>query len=299
MADVNLSLDAIIEKKEKSGRGRGAGRGGAAMRGRGGAGGAMRGRGGPSRRARGARAAAQPYVNQRAMHMPGDVNGQWQHDLYGAAPMRSSVVRSAPAVQSNKLLISNLEAGVTDEDIHELFGRFGPVSKAFVHFDRTGNSLGTAEVIFTNASAASQAHKEYNNVLLDGKPMHIELVADPSALARASAPVSVMMPAQQVAMAMPSRGGRGRGAGRGVRGGAIAGRGVGRGAVRGRGAGRGAARGRGGAGRGGRREREPEPTASNLDDQLDKWRGKTVESTPDGLDAALEAYKKKAESKEE
>ena len=50
--------------------------------------------------------------------MPGDVNGQWQHDLYGAAPMRSSVVRSAPAVQSNKLLISNLEAGVTDEDIH-------------------------------------------------------------------------------------------------------------------------------------------------------------------------------------
>ena len=59
-------------------------------------------------------------------------------------------------------------------------------------------------------------------------------------------------------MAMPSRGGRGRGAGRGVRGGAIAGRGVGRGAVRGRGAGRGAARGRGGAGRGGRRERERE-----------------------------------------
>jgi hypothetical protein len=49
--------------------------------------------------------------------MPGNINSQWQHDLYGAAPMQMTMASVAPAVQTNKLLISNLDANVTDEDI--------------------------------------------------------------------------------------------------------------------------------------------------------------------------------------
>ncbi|KAL5779686.1 hypothetical protein ACOSQ2_010423 [Xanthoceras sorbifolium] len=36
--------------------------------------------------------------------------------------------------------------------------------------------MGSAEVVYTGRSDASAALKQYNNVLLDGKPMKIEVV---------------------------------------------------------------------------------------------------------------------------
>jgi len=90
-------------------------------------------------------------------------NDRWPHDKFDG-PNRVG-----------KLSISNLHYRVTDQDLRELFNEFGRIKSAHVFYDKSGRSLGTAQVVFNNFASASAAKKRYHGVMLDGRNMVISL----------------------------------------------------------------------------------------------------------------------------
>lgn len=228
---MDMTLDDLIKINKKPAGPRGGGRG------RGIAGGP-----GPARRPpnRSANRAA-PYAPTKA------VNSNWGYGGFTEGGDRASNIETG-----TKLYISNLDYGVSNEDLKELFLEVGNVKRYGVHYDRSGRSKGTAEIVFSRRQDAVTALKRYNNVQLDGKPMKIELVGT-----NISTPAAGRPPAgAPVNSNVAPRSGQVRGA---------------FGRLRGRGRGLGGGRGRG-------RDRDEKLSAEDLDADLEKYHADAMQT---------------------
>jgi len=261
---MDKSLDEIIHENKKNRGGRGGGRGG-------------RSGPGPMRRGRVSRRRNNTPYGTSAMEIDEDV---WQHDKYvpeddndmdsGLSFKRRNRIRRLNRITGGyqtgyKLRVSNLHFDVSTEDIKDLFSKVGDLKRAVVHYDKSGRSLGTAEVVFSRKQDALNALKKFNNNPLDGRVMKVELLG-PNVISRGTRGNRVpgqdrriRITAERTLTRLWSRGGRGFR--RGSRGG---------GAGSTRGGRRGGFGNRGRGGRGGAR-RGVTITQEVLDQDLDEY----------------------------
>ncbi|KAL2905015.1 THO complex subunit 4D [Bienertia sinuspersici] len=216
--------------------------------------------------------ATHPFSSMLTSTFPpsGTKNFPWQHDLF----QESLAAAGLPAMESGtKLYITNLDVGVSNDDIRELFSEIGELKRYAIHFDKNGLPSGSAEVVYAKRSDAFAAHKRYNNVQLDGRSMRIE-VASPNSQVPVSARVNVVGGANGKAtrkVVMTQSGGRttsaqtNRWAGQRTRGGLRNGQGRAQNQNRGtrRGQGRGRGRGRG--------KKQQDKSAEELDKELENY----------------------------
>ncbi|CAL1387326.1 unnamed protein product [Linum trigynum] len=156
-SSLDMNLDDIVRQNKSRGKGR------SGRRGKGGVGPNRRfgGRGilGPS-----------PYL---LPSVPATRN------FFGKASMELVEPMLVPADgrgEGTKLYVSNLDYGVTSQDIKVLFSEVGKLKRYSIHCDESGRPKGTAEVVYERYGDALAAIMRYDNVDLDGRPLRIELI---------------------------------------------------------------------------------------------------------------------------
>ncbi|EDV58781.1 THO complex subunit 4 [Drosophila erecta] len=81
-----------------------------------------------------------------------------------------------PPKKHTFLMVCNLNYALNDDDIMELFNENGLVEKGFVHYDRDGNSLGTAQLMCRYRADAMMIIRQFHGVHVDGRRLKIHLI---------------------------------------------------------------------------------------------------------------------------
>lgn len=94
----------------------------------------------------------------------------------GGLRSASAIAKSDPGL---KVHVDNLDFGVTEKDMRELFQEFGTLKKVQLHYDAKGKSQGNCDIVFAKKGDGIRAMKKYNGVPLDGRKMKIDFVGAP------------------------------------------------------------------------------------------------------------------------
>eukprot|EP01125_Pyxidicula_operculata_P021435 TRINITY_DN824_c1_g1_i4.p1 TRINITY_DN824_c1_g1~~TRINITY_DN824_c1_g1_i4.p1 ORF type:complete len:148 (-),score=41.16 TRINITY_DN824_c1_g1_i4:87-530(-) len=146
MSSLDRPLEELIGNRREGGRGRRGGRG--------------RGRGdGVGGRHRNFREGRSPYSR-------GADQDRWGHDGFeherGDRSDRGHNRDRAPrnnGPQGSKVKVENLKFDVLESDLEDLFSKTGRVESVKVFYDKSGRSLGEAEVVFRSELDAEEAVK--------------------------------------------------------------------------------------------------------------------------------------------
>lgn len=81
---------------------------------------------------------------------------------------------------SKKLFVGNIEWGVTDEELKNLFAEYGEIEEAIVVKDKfSGRSKGFGFVTFVKDEDAEKAMKEVEGKDLNGRPLSVNEALPP------------------------------------------------------------------------------------------------------------------------
>ncbi|KAF2764981.1 hypothetical protein EJ03DRAFT_221813 [Teratosphaeria nubilosa] len=103
---------------------------------------------------------------------------------------KNTKVPTAPAVKTpagdSKIIVSSLPQDVDEAVIKEFFETaIGGVKKVVLSYGPNGRSRGEATVTFNKPDGAARSYQEYNKVVVDNRPMKIEIVGGMTTVAPA------------------------------------------------------------------------------------------------------------------
>ncbi|KAI9158628.1 mRNA export protein mlo3 [Paramyrothecium foliicola] len=93
------------------------------------------------------------------------------------AAAKPALAKAAAANSDSKVIVSNLPKDVTEKQIKEYFVQsVGPIKRVELAYGPNSQSRGIASVIFNKPDGASKAFQKLNGLLVDNRPIKIEIV---------------------------------------------------------------------------------------------------------------------------
>ncbi|KAI8718436.1 RRM domain-containing protein [Fusarium sp. LHS14.1] len=92
----------------------------------------------------------------------------------GAKPVPA---KATPTNSDSKIIVSNLPKDVSEQQIKEYFVQsVGPIKRVEISYGPNSQSRGIANVTFHKSDGASKAFQKLNGLLVDNRPIKIEIV---------------------------------------------------------------------------------------------------------------------------
>ncbi|MCQ2817706.1 MAG: THO complex subunit 4, partial [archaeon] len=110
-----------------------------------------------------------PLRNQRNNNIRNDNQNQRQN-------LRPRRMRERRQRRGIRLIIRNLTKNVTNGELKEFFQRVGPLKRCGINYNEIGDTKGTADVQYIYENDAFKAFARFNNKMLGGVPIRIEIL---------------------------------------------------------------------------------------------------------------------------